>query len=178
MSGKIFRTIGSLLIAAILLLTVLGQMHGSISSNMVNDHTLALAYLAKNKDDYGKCARSISQGDITIGDVVLERTTYNMPEIDKNRLHQLADDFKAQTKQQCSQPIADYIKSYETYERTEFQIAKDRQSLLDKLLGTKPTTDTASLQEYNPKAVESLSGAINDFTFTKADVENYFTAHL
>lgn len=178
MIGATFRFIGGLLVVAVLILVGLNEAHGTPSTDTANKHTLALAYLDKNRDSYAKCARSVDYGDTVISDVVLENTHYGMTQAEQDHLHQLAADFKAQVKQQCDEPIADYRQNYTTYKQTEQQIAKDTQSVFNKMLGDKPEVDEASLRQYNPDTLKLMGGdPLSDYVFTKADVEQYFAAN-
>lgn len=178
MIGTVFRFIGGLLFVAVLVLVGLNEAHGTPSTDTTNKNTLALAYLDKNKDSYAKCARSVDYGDTVISDVVLENTHYGMTQTEQNHLQQLAADFKAQVKQQCDKPIADYKQNYATYKQTEQQIAKDTQSVFSKILGNKPEVDEASLRQYDPDTLKLTNGdPLSDYVFTKADVEQYFAEH-
>jgi len=179
MIGTVFRVVGSFVVVAILLLVGLNEAHGTPPSDTLNKHTLALAYLEKNAESYGKCARSVDYGDVVITDVTIENTHYGMTQADIDRLDRTASDFRTQVKQQCNKPIADYRQNYTTYKQTEQEIAKDTQPLLSKLIGSKPEVNNASLRQYNPDTLKLTSGnPLSDYIFTKADVEQYFDTNF
>ncbi len=93
MIGAIFKGIGGLLIAGVLIIGVLSGVKGAPSMEVANKHTLAMAYMGENKESYAKCYNSINYGSSTIGKVSLSYLTYNTTDATKAKLKSIGFTF-------------------------------------------------------------------------------------
>jgi hypothetical protein len=179
MIATIFKGIGGLLIAGVLVIGMLSGVKGAPSMEIANKNTLAKAYMEKNKDSYAKCYNSINYGSSTIGSVSMSYLTYNTDEATKAKLKALETSYAAKIKDQCQKQVEEYETSFSDYKSTSEEIAVSSQSLLDKMLGGKPETDSADLRQYDPPLVRLMSGsAFTNTVFTEQEVKDYFKQEL
>lgn len=179
MIGTILKGIGGLLIAGVLIIGVMSGVKGAPSMEVANKNTLARAYMEKNKDSYAKCYNSINYGSGIIGKVSLSYLTYNTDDATKAKLKSTEESYTQKIKDQCQKQVTDYETSFSDYKSTSEEIAVSSQSLLDKMLGGKPETDSADLRQYDPPLVRLMSGsAFTNTVFTEQEVTDYFKEQL
>ena len=179
MIGAIFKGIGGLLIAGVLIIGVLSGVKGTPSMEITNKNTLAKAYMEKNKESYAQCYNSINYGSSTIGKVSLSYLTYNTTDATKAKLKATEDSYAKKIKEQCQKQVTDYETSFKDYKSTSEEIAKSSQSLLNKMMGGKPDVDASDLRQYDPPVVRLTSGfALTNTVFTEQDVTDYFKEQM
>lgn len=179
MIATIFKGIGGLLVAGVLIIGVLSGVKGAPSMEVANKNTLARAYMAKNKDSYAKCYNSINYGSSTIGKVSLSYLTFDTDDATKAKLKFTEESYTQKIKDQCQKQVSDYETSFSDYKSTAEEIAKSSQSLLDKMLGSTPEIDSSDLRQYDPPVVRLTSGfALTNTVFTEQDVADYFEEQL
>ncbi len=176
MINNIFQAVGGTIAVLILIVMVLAYVGSSPSQASLNENMLTSAYLEKNQEDYVKCKNSVGgEGDALIGSVVWA----NLSNYSLEKLSSIEDNYKAQIKQQCDKPIAEYEENYAKLVKNENEIAESSKSLLDKIIKSKPTVDNTKLSKYNPETSKfTIGNPLNNLVFTKTDVETYFNRQL
>jgi hypothetical protein len=148
---------GVLAIAVLLVVGVIENEHSKPAGDKVNRATLASAYLEKNKDNYAKCYNSINYGPSVVGDVGLGHYSYNSTDEEKAKIKAVENDYNQQIKSKCQKPVTDYESEYQAYKQN-----------------TNESIDT-----YQPSVVRVQAGnPLDNFIFTRADVEQYFNEKL
>jgi len=179
MLANISKVGGGLLIAAILVIGVLANIKSSPDYSLVEDHTLAKAYMDKNKEQYAKCYNSINYGKSSLFRTTTSYIHYGQTESEVERIKQVEQSFMDEVKQRCEKQVNDYEMNYDKYLKATEGIAKQNVSLLDKMMGNTKTDTSSETREYQPSMVRLTEGnGLTNLVFTEDEVKNYYKQKL
>lgn len=168
------------LVGLVLAAGILANISGTPDFETTSKNSLAKAYMSKNKERYVTCYNSVNNGATVIGRVSMSYLTYETAGtgfVDK--LNAAEEKFKSQVETECRPSVDGYESKFKTYAATSNEIAKAQQSVLDKMLGSKPEADPVELREFEPSMIRFHGGnPFENLIFTEEDVKQFFVAEL
>lgn len=176
--------IGALILIAVVILGALGfYLVDKNSEQAAKEQKLFLleATMYKSTDKYAECYNSINYGTTMIGNVRLDIIGQNFgnDSITIERLDKIEESFMDGVKAECNATVADYENKYVEYKRLSDETSETANWLSFLVGGSQNQTIGNKLTEFEPSMVRVLSGnSLENFIFTKEDVEKYFREQL